>query len=146
MSQLKRYNGTSWETIGGVVTGDTLPIGSEVDYDGASAPAGWEEVDDPNTYSTSETRIGTWINGKPIYRKVIEFTITGTTQMTIPHGISDLGWVVKCDITMFNQYNYFMANSKDINDVSVSNTDIYFTSAWPTGNAKAIIEYTKTTD
>ena len=25
-----------------------------------------------NTYSTSEIRIGTWINGKPLYRKVID--------------------------------------------------------------------------
>ena len=25
-----------------------------------------------NTYSTTETRIGTWINNKPVYRKVID--------------------------------------------------------------------------
>lgn len=44
MSQLKRYNGTNWETVGGLVTGDTLPIGSEVDYDGTNVPAGWEQI------------------------------------------------------------------------------------------------------
>lgn len=54
-----------------VKVGDTLPIGTEVDYNGQTAPAGWEEVDDPNTYSTTETKIGTWIDGKPIYRKVV---------------------------------------------------------------------------
>lgn len=44
MSQLKRFNGNDWDTIGGSITGDTLPIGSEVDYDGNTVPAGWEQV------------------------------------------------------------------------------------------------------
>ena len=104
-----------------------------------------KDISVQNVYSTTETRIGTWL-GKPLYRKIIEFTITGTTQMTVEHGISDLGWVVKCEITMFNQYNYFMAGALDISNVSVGSGNIYLTSAWPTGNAKAIIEYTKTTD
>ena len=102
--------------------------------------------DDKFNYTQEEQRIGTWIDGKPLYRKVIETNVSGTTQMTIPHGISNLAWIIRCDITMLNQYNYFMADSKDINDVSVSSGDIYFTSAWPTGNAKIILEYTKTTD
>ena len=129
-----------------VKVGDTLPIGTEVDYDGQTAPAGWQEVDDPNVYSTTETKVGTWIDGKPLYRKVIETNVSGTTQMVIPHGISNLAWMIRCDITMLNQYNYFMADGKDINDVSVDSGNIYFTSAWPTGNAKIILEYTKTTD
>lgn len=33
-------------------------------------------VDEKNTYSTDEKIVGTWIDGKPIYRKVIN-TITG---------------------------------------------------------------------
>jgi hypothetical protein len=32
-----------------VKVGDTLPIGTEVDYDGQSVPAGWQEVDDKST-------------------------------------------------------------------------------------------------
>ena len=31
-----------------VKVGDTLPIGTEVDYDGQSVPAGWQEVDETN--------------------------------------------------------------------------------------------------
>ena len=31
-----------------VKVGDTLPIGTEVDYDGQTAPAGWQEVDETN--------------------------------------------------------------------------------------------------
>ena len=31
-----------------VKVGDTLPIGTEVDYDGQTAPAGWQEVAETN--------------------------------------------------------------------------------------------------
>lgn len=37
---------------------------------GSSSSGSSEEV-----YSTEETRIGTWIDGKPLYRKTISFTI-----------------------------------------------------------------------
>lgn len=50
---------------------DTLPVGTEVDYDGSTVPSGWTEVADPNTYSTDEVRIGTYLD-KPLYRKTIE--------------------------------------------------------------------------
>ncbi len=65
-----------WEPVYLPPTGDTLPIGSIVDYDGDVVPTNYEKVDDPNQYSTEEKIIGTWIDGKPIYRKVIN-TITG---------------------------------------------------------------------
>jgi len=45
---LKRYNGTSWEAVGGTITGDTLPIGSIVEFDGSTIPVGWEEVSGTN--------------------------------------------------------------------------------------------------
>ena len=33
-----------------------------------------------NTYSTAETRVGTWIDGKPIYRKVFHITNPAKTN------------------------------------------------------------------
>lgn len=53
-------------------------------------------------YSTTETLTNkTWIDGKPIYRKVVEYTHSGTigavgkqTEITIEHGISNLKKVV----------------------------------------------------
>ena len=46
-----------------IVSGDNLPVGTEVDIDdNATIPTGWQEVDDPSVYSTTEKRIGTWIN------------------------------------------------------------------------------------
>lgn len=79
MSQLKRYNGTSWETVGGVVTGDTLPIGSEVDYDGASAPAGWEEI--------SNDLVVDSIKSKNLVNPNNVIKLIGTNTQTLPTGI-----------------------------------------------------------
>lgn len=82
MAQLKRYNGASWDIVGGAVTGDTLPIGSEIDYDGETAPVGWEEIED---YSTTAINTGKkWIDGKDIYRQVIS---TSNAQCQTP-GVS----------------------------------------------------------
>ena len=70
---------------------DTLPVGTEVDYDGSTVPSGWTQVADPNTYSTDEVKIGTWINGKPLYRKtiIIENVVKGTAT-TYNHGIQNV--------------------------------------------------------
>ena len=63
-----------------VKAGDTLPVGTEVDFNGNTIPAGWEEVDNPNNYSETETKIGTWIDGKPLYRKVVTGDIATTSK------------------------------------------------------------------
>lgn len=57
-------------------------------------------VNDAQEYSTTEQKIGTWINGKPLYRKVISIpvsSITGAGTM-IAHGVSklDLALPPKC--------------------------------------------------
>lgn len=79
----------SWNNIGTEVV-DTLE-GNE----GNRAPS-VRAVNELNTYSTEEVRIGTWIDGKPIYRKVVEYTpsaIIGeagkVTDIYIPHRISN---------------------------------------------------------
>lgn len=60
-----------------IKTFDTLPVGTEVDYDGETVPEGWSEIQD---YSTSEIDTGKkWIDGKTIYRKVVNDTL-GTTN------------------------------------------------------------------
>lgn len=43
-----------------------------------------------NVYSTSETVIGTWIDGRPIYRKVLKFTgLSTATVKTVSYNISN---------------------------------------------------------
>ena len=104
--------------------------------------APYQNLDGMENYSNVETLIGTFL-GKPLYRKVIEFTVNDTSQIVIHHNISNLSWVTKCDTSIYNQYGYYMASSKDIIDVNFDSNYIYFTSGWPTGNAKLIMEYTK---
>ena len=41
MSKLKYYNGSTWKTVNGEITGDTLPIGSIVEYGSLNAPTNW---------------------------------------------------------------------------------------------------------
>ena len=45
-------------------------------------------------YSTDEQLIGRWIDGKPIYQKVINCGATPSRACTFPHGISNLETVV----------------------------------------------------
>lgn len=79
----------SWNNIGTEVV-DTLE-GNE----GNRAPS-VRAVNELNTYSTEEVRIGTWIDGKPLYRKIVTYTpsaIIGeagkVTDIYIQHGISN---------------------------------------------------------
>lgn len=50
-----------------------------------------QTVQDLNIYSLDEHRIGTWVNGKPLYRKTVDTgSIPNGTGKFIPHGISNI--------------------------------------------------------
>ena len=130
---------------------DTLPMGTEVDYDGSVVPSGWTEIP---YYSTDEIDTGMkWIDGKPIYRKVIENTMPSTlTYKTILIN-SNIENYVKIDgyikritdngflcIPAFYEsiwnLNSFNGNIiVELKNIDYANKDIVL-----------IIEYTKTTD
>lgn len=97
------------------------------------------------SYSTEEQVIGKWIDGKPLYRKVISHTITGSSQEKEPHNISNIDRVISIKNSLINQYGYFMANEPTIS-ANMDAFNIYITSEWATGFTYFIIEYTKTTD
>lgn len=84
-----------WEAVYLPPTGDTLPIGSEVEFDGDTVPTGWKEVQNPDEYSTNEVKTNkTWL-GKPVYRKVYYLSSLKNNDITaIQHGIPDLGDVM----------------------------------------------------
>lgn len=63
--------------------------------------APYQELNNMDVYSTNEVKIGTWIDGKPLYRKVIKYTNSssigtagGISDITIPHGISNFSQCV----------------------------------------------------
>ena len=96
-------------------------------------------------YSTDETVIGTWIDGKPIYRKVVTLSTTVTIDSRAPsisHGISNIDRTISC--RAFNTGN-------DTVDVYWHNTENDTSGAFYSidgieGVKILIFEYTKTTD
>lgn len=133
-----------------VKVADTLPVGSEVDYNGTTIPTGWEEVDSPNDYSTEETKIGTWIDGKPLYRKTLNITSGFSTRLNITHNISNIDYC-KCYGTLITggtMTEHFYASSTDYFRC-FRDGDIVKIRYGTDNNPTTIIinlEYTKTTD
>ena len=111
-------------------------------------------------YSTSEIRIGTWMD-KPLYRKVVEYTNTSTigavgseTVIDVAHGISNLGivWLEKGftsdgrDIPFFNGTNS-LSNGVCVPIINSTNIRLRIVNnSWGTRTWYFILRYTKTTD
>ena len=91
---------------------DTLPVGTEVDYDGSVVPDGWMEVDDPNTYSTDEKRIGTWIDGKPLYRIVLQFPNGTQSTDLVNYTLSNYGITNVDTIFIVHPSYYSLGNAR----------------------------------
>lgn len=137
--------------------GESLPVGSEIEFDGSASniPAGWEKSeDDYNVYSTDEKQIGTWIDGKPIYRKVIcDTTVREIGNYNIPHGISNLENVAHLETlcwqnstTMFNATSTSPLSGSERATSYLNGDNISIRNSWGCVKIIIIIEYTKTTD
>lgn len=46
--------------------------------------------DNLHEYSTEEKIVGKWIDGKPIYEKVVSFSLSGMGSLSYPHNIKNL--------------------------------------------------------
>ena len=133
---------------------DSLPVGSQIEFSGTDIPAGWEEVND---YSTTEVNTGKkWIDGKDIYRKVVEIeTLPNATAGNYAHGISNIDDIVdikgRYRISGQSQWYpiiYLNSGANFNNSVGISidgtNISIYAgASDRRTWTAKIILEYTK---
>lgn len=148
-NKFQRYTGEEWQNIGGA-GGEVLPVGAEIDFEGTDIPTGWEETTDPESYSTDEVKTNkTWIDGKPIYRKVINFgarTYSNGTN-TINHNISNFDTITFPKFVV-KMYDNWYERWETIKDVSInSSTIIIRTSiALTVQDSFIILEYTKTTD
>lgn len=153
------YDGDTLVSVGGGASGggETLPVGSEIDFDGSVSdiPDGWEQVDDAPVYSTTETVCGTWIDGKPIYRKVLNnISIIEGTAHTIETGITNIENLTKLEGILNNTNNsqyvvipaYYSPTIFISANYKYDENRIYYDSATFSGTAIIILEYTKTTD
>lgn len=160
----------------------SVPTGTNIEV---LTPHGWDEVDfnitkdeiktafdeaygdqrpSNNVYSLEEQVIGTWIDGKPLYRKTIELDNTcfvANSGKSVAHGISNLDNVIskygfcyrrvngiKTRQTIPQSYFGSLSWNLDIQDINDTNMIIQVGSGW--GNqieyGAVTFEYTKTTD
>lgn len=112
-----------------------------------------------NTYSTNEQVVGTWIDGKPIYRRVVMLTAptTKNTQGT-PVNISDVDTVINLSNTIKSNSgavvgvlstaynNVYVMYSGDTGSLAAWTGILSDGSTWAGASVIATIEYTKTTD
>lgn len=100
-------------------------------------------------YSEEEKYIGIWIDGKPLYRKVIPYDIVTTGSNSFGHKISnidkivDMSGYIKISENTFIPVNIYVGDNYSY--MYATRTLINYYSYW-TGNAYYILEYTKTTD
>lgn len=99
------------------------------------------------SYSTTEQKTGGyWIDGKPIYRKVIEQNF-GTGQTVITHNLGISRYIdVKVFVGSIQYVNSYLSSQYNISvyDLNV-NTFAVTCYSW-VGSGYIILEYTKTTD
>lgn len=139
------------------ITKDVIPIGTLFEYDGDTVPEGYEEVKGRPlfNYSTEEQVIGTWINGKPLYRKTFYFeNFALQSDVITPTGISDVERAVNIYGCTYNgtysvPINFYNAPLGSAYNhyafFRYSDSAIWFNFYWGT-EAYITLEYTKTTD
>lgn len=151
------------EIIGVEVKGEIYPIKEDIDDSIISNNKTWssEKIKDSlegikkeasDVYSEEETICGKWIDGKPIYRRVLQKTVTGGGNIAYTEHIENFKRLIRCDLlTIGNNNANQETNVYYIPRAQISNNVATF-SALSTGGYKIngiqylIIEYTKTTD
>lgn len=110
-------------------------------------------------YSTNEQVIGTWINGKPLYRKTIYDTtgISANTNKIIDTNTPNIGIITKIDAilsssdkTTYRNINMYNLEATNISTSMYMKTNGIITirsnDSWGSPNIIVSFEYTKTTD
>ena len=112
-------------------------------------------LDGRDNYSTTEQVIGTWIDGKPIYRKVIQCgALPNSANKDVAHNIQNFGETISCRgmaVRTSDERALTIPDSTPSAEIvcGATNENVYIT----THNDRSsfddsflILEYTKTTD
>lgn len=119
-----------------------------------------EQIDKMSTYSTEEQVIGTWTDGKPLYRKMVSGTFGTVTQdkeSTVEINLPNVNFVLVEKYWLDRISSNNAINQGPIeNSISLGYTSIYSSGStvrfrtkqsWASNvTVYAIIIYTKTTD
>lgn len=110
------------------------------------------------TYSTAEQEVGTWVTGKPLYRKVLQYSsMPNNTTAVYAHNIANMDIVVRFSCCWWDSTDgrFLMSPRIDSSTVnvrcSINKTNIVLEAIgtnWSTrtSDVNVIVEYTKTTD
>lgn len=114
------------------------------------------DVENKHTYSTEEQVIGTWIDGKPLYRKTLVYNgaVTGTNYIDLTSLNYEFIVIKETSLIrsnfIFSPVRYNMQSANDLAEVFIDNTqkkmNINIGSPWNNINCYVTIQYTKTTD
>lgn len=149
---LNKYNATTGE-LENIASGQRTWVGTRAAYD-AAKQAGTlptnalicitDDEEDYCHYSTEETKTGNyWIDGKPIYRKVVQVTISlpGNSWTNTGINISDVETLVNCSMLKEGFSFGGLYTRKDANYLYVY---CLSDASWLINHV--ILEYTKNTD
>ncbi len=109
-----------------------------------------EDVNNKFNYSTEEQVIGTWTDGKPLYKRVFNLTSPSTQEATVLFALDDynIDKIIKIDGVLYGEVpiNYFYSES-EYSCVWFSGRQLkQKTMVYRNRSEFIILEYTKTTD
>ena len=138
-----------------LVSATDNPVGS------SNSGGGCDCTESYHIYSTTEQRVGTWIDGKPLYEKTMSFLSDLSSSITnaFAHGIPNADMVLIEQAWLFNTASfisyplpitlYNSPTSEDKLSVRADRTNVTFNvgTGWGEGWKKIIVlRYTKLTD
>lgn len=145
-----RYSSEIGSNLHGFFIGSTAILQYTKTTDTAGTAAWVPTGATPIHYSLNEQVIGTWIDGKPLYQKVVEFTITNSNTWTdYNHGISGIEKCVSMDcFAVYNDEIYTVGPKHNESFISgfFGKTSVSVSSKnYSNYTARCILRYTKTT-
>ena len=150
-STVNSYSANYINSLPGWATSDSLPIGSEVDFEGNASdiPTGWEIIENPDAYPLFEEvkTNKTWIDGKSVYRTVLSIgSMSANVEAT--RNISTISFDTIVSLTGFEQSSQFphipipfVNNNR--NYAYVEGNTLVVNVGWAASEVYIIIEYTK---
>ena len=155
MKQIKKVKTMTSQPAFGVV--DSLNSTSKTDS--LSANMG-RELNEKLNYSTEEKVVGTWIDGKPLYRRMFDFgTLPNNSEVSKSHNIANikhihinLGETFWClnstpyEESIGNSFSLIYTNYIRLFEVNKTNLIIQTVANCTNYHMLVCLEYTKTTD
>lgn len=137
-----------------VINGETVELpsgggGVTMDQVNEAIDTKLDDYTPQEVYSTEETRIGTWIDGKPVYRRIFTGNLPYSSGWSVVFEVPDMEEPILVNMKIqINQSDLTYSFSDPSTGVGSKGNSIsfYTTNAYQGKRYMCIVEYTKTTD